>query len=305
MESVKILDGGLSSELGVSGFLIEDDPLWSARVLQTNPSAIKDVHLNFLRSGADVITTATYQASLEGFRKHLGLGVEDAAELLKSGVKIAKDAVDTFLSEVSDKKSLLVAGSVGPYGAFLHDCSEYTGNYVDAMSVEEFMAWHRPQLQCLASAGVDLFALETIPSQKEAEALVALLREFPNTKAWVSYSCKDELHTSHGEKFEDAVNVATKSSQLVAVGVNCSPPNLISHLLKSANRTTHLAIPWIAYPNRGGVWDLHAGWSGAAIQKTVAEYAPDWVALGAKWIGGCCQITASDIADLKRILRLN
>ncbi|XP_069060664.1 uncharacterized protein [Pleurodeles waltl] len=283
MADVKILDGGLSSELDAGGFLIKGDPLWSARVLQTNPPAIKDVHLRFLKSGADVITTATYQASVVGFQKYLGLCVEDATELLRSGVKIAKEAADEFSSKTSDMKRPLIAGSVGPYGAFLHDCSEYSGSYVDEMSVEELTAWHRPQLQCLESAGVDLFALETIPSQKEAEAFVALLREFPNTKAWLSYSCKDELHTYHGEKFTDAINVAIKTTQLVAVGVNCSPPTIISPLLTSANKN-NFDVQMIVYPNKGGVWDPNVGWSKTIYEKTLASYAEEWVDLGAKWI---------------------
>ncbi|XP_078514090.1 betaine-homocysteine S-methyltransferase-like isoform X3 [Lissotriton helveticus] len=283
MADVKILDGGLSSELDAGGFLIKEDPLWSARVLQTNPLAIKDVHLRFLRSGADVITTATYQASVVGFQKYLGMCVEDATELMCSGVKIAKEAADKFSSETSDKKRPLIAGSVGPYGAFLHDCSEYSGSYVDTMSVEELMAWHRPQLQCLESAGVDLFALETIPSQKEAEAFVALLREFPNTKAWLSFSCKDDLHIYHGEKFKDAINVATRTNQLVAVGVNCSPPTIISSLLTSANKN-NLDIQMIVYPNGGGTWDLNVGWSASILENTLASYAVEWADLGAKWI---------------------
>ena len=50
--------------------------------------------------------------------------------------------------------------------------------------------WHRPQAECLEAAGADLIAFETVPNIKEAEALVDLLREFPNSKAWLSFSCK-------------------------------------------------------------------------------------------------------------------
>ncbi|XP_030057193.1 homocysteine S-methyltransferase 1 isoform X1 [Microcaecilia unicolor] len=303
MEDVKILDGGLSTELEAAGFLIQGDPLWSARMLHTNPQAIKDIHLRFLQSGAEVITTATYQASVEGFCRYLGLQTEEAAELLQLGVKLAKEAAEEFSFQSSEKKRILIAGSVGPYGAFLHDASEYTGHYVDTMSLEELKAWHRQQIRCLESAGVDLIAMETIPSQKEAEALVELLREFPNTKAWLSYSCQDEQHTSHGENFEEAVKVATKSKQLVALGLNCCPPNVVSPLLTSANKNKCLDIEWIIYPNSGEVWDIHAGWKGCSIERPLAVWALEWIHLGAKWIGGCCRTTPSDIADLQQMLR--
>ncbi|MGH0159468.1 UNVERIFIED_CONTAM: hypothetical protein FKN15_074193 [Acipenser sinensis] len=215
----------------------------------------------FLSSGADVICTATYQASVEGFMKFLGLSSEQAVQLLMSGVYLAKEAALEFQQTCRDpeRKKPLVAGSVGPYGAFLHDGSEYTGAYEETMSVQDFKAWHRQQIQCLVSAGVDLIAMETIPSQKEAEALVELLREFPNSKAWLSYSCKDEQCISHGEKFAEAVKVASRSEQLLAIGLNCCPPTLVSPLLASANKNKAPGLGWVVYPNGGGEWDQSTG----------------------------------------------
>ncbi|TVK90627.1 Homocysteine S-methyltransferase 2 [Bagarius yarrelli] len=153
----------------------------------------------------------------------------------------------------------LVAGSVGPYGAFLHDGSEYTGVYANSMSVEELKNWHRPQIRSLLSAGVDLLALETIPSLKEAEALVELLREFPDAKAWLSFSCKDAQSISDGSKFSKAVQVAGNSSQLVAVGVNCCPPALVKPLIESAKSQKAAGISWVVYPNSGEEWNPSTG----------------------------------------------
>ncbi|MEE6470754.1 hypothetical protein FKM82_009058 [Ascaphus truei] len=302
-EEVKILDGGLATELEAAGFLLQGDPLWSARLLQTCPQAIKDVHRSFLRSGADVLTTATYQASIEGFHKYMGLNVDEAAEFLHVGVRLAKEAAEEFNVQSPDKRNVLIAGSVCPYGAFLHDGSEYTGNYVRNMSTEELKDWHRQQMQCLASAGVDLFALETVPSQKEAEALVKLLREFPNTKAWLSYSCKSLSYTCYGDRFEDAVKVAVESKQVIAVGLNCCSPDLVSPMLASVNKSRGLDIGWIVYPNSGEDWDHSVGWHGGNMEKPLSAYALEWVQLGAKWIGGCCRTTPADIARLHQILR--
>eukprot|EP00062_Callorhinchus_milii_P007258 gi/632948709/ref/XP_007889752.1/ PREDICTED: homocysteine S-methyltransferase 1-like isoform X2 [Callorhinchus milii] len=301
---VTVIDGGLATELEGAGLQLQDDPLWSARILHTNPQAIKNVHARYLCSGADVITTATYQASLVGFVKYLDLSSEEAVLLLQSGVQLAKEAVGDFLStSKSSERTPIIAGSIGPYGAFMHDGSEYTGNYVERMSKEELKAWHQPQMEALVTAGVDLIAMETIPSQKEGEALVELLREFPSTKAWLSFSCKDQQCVSHGEKFEDAVKVATKSEQLVAIGLNCCAPDIVSSLLTAANKNTELNTGWIVYPNSGEGWDPNSGWKGKTMNKKLSSFALEWKELGTKWFGGCCRTTPADISELKDMLK--
>ncbi|XP_057193548.1 homocysteine S-methyltransferase YbgG isoform X1 [Triplophysa rosa] len=299
-----ILDGGLATELEANGFQLQGDPLWSARLLHTNPKAIKEVHYRYLQSGSDVITTATYQASIEGFVKHLGLGLEEAQQLMMSGVQLAKDTVEDFMSQdmsSEDRRKPLVAGSVGPYGAFLHDGSEYTGAYEDRMTVEELKDWHRPQIRCLVKAGVDVVAMETIPCLKEAEALVEVLKEFPDTKAWLSFSCKDSHHISSGRTFSEAVQVACRSSQLVAVGVNCCPPSLVTPLLESAMSHKKADFSWVVYPNSGEDWDTKTGWQ-TKKWTSFAKLTLDWKERGAMWFGGCCRVGPADITGLKKEL---
>ncbi|KAI5628281.1 homocysteine S-methyltransferase-like isoform 1, partial [Silurus asotus] len=298
-----ILDGGLSTELEKIGFHIQGDPLWSSRILHTNPNAIKDVHYSFLQCGSDIITTATYQASIEGFTKHLGFKPEEAEDLMMSGVRLAKESTAEFISSglKADRKVPVVAGSVGPFGAFLLDGSEYTGVYANSMSVEELKNWHRPQIRCLVAAGVDLLALETIPSLKEAEALVELLKEFPEAKAWLSFSCKDTLNISDGNRFATAIQVANKSPQVVAVGVNCTAPALVKPLLESAKSHKAEGTSWVVYPNSGEDWNPITGWK---TEKTIpfTELSVEWKEQGASWIGGCCRISPADIAQLKSLL---
>lgn len=292
-----ILDGGLATQLEAQGAKLQGDPLWSARLLQTDPQAIKDAHYSFLLSGADVITTATYQASISGFIKHLDVSSEGARELLMSGVHLAKETVNTF---DSGQRRVLVAGSVGPYGAFLHDGSEYTGAYAQEMSVEELKVWHRPHIDCLAAAGADLIAFETIPSIKEAEAMVELLREFPNCKAWLSFSCKDGKCISDGSLFTDAVQVSSRSTQLLAVGVNCCNPDVVEPLLDSARTLLRPDVSWVVYPNSGEEWDSERGW---LTSRKTSAWTPDlshkWVKQGAALIGGCCRVGPTDIAEMR------
>ncbi|XP_056102349.1 homocysteine S-methyltransferase YbgG isoform X1 [Rhinichthys klamathensis goyatoka] len=301
-----ILDGGLATELEASGFQLQGDPLWSARLLHTNPQAIKDVHYRFLQSGSDVITTATYQATIEGFVKYLGLRPEEAQQMMMSGVQLAKETVREFMSyspKSENRREPLVAGSVGPYGAFLHDGSEYTGAYEDKMTLEELKDWHRPQIQCLVKAGADLVAMETIPGLKEAEALVEVLKEFPEIKAWLSFSCKDIHNISSGRSFSEAVQVACRSTQLVAVGVNCCPASLVKPLLESAKSHKKADLSWVVYPNSGERWDPKTGWI-TEKQTSFAKLSLDWKEQGALWIGGCCRVGPADITALKQQLHV-
>ncbi|TRY89299.1 hypothetical protein DNTS_003469 [Danionella cerebrum] len=284
-----ILDGGLATELEASGFQLHGDPLWSARVLHTAPQAIKDVHYRFLLSGSDVITTATYQASVEGLVKHLGVQPEEARLRLMTAVQLAREAIQEFKSNwpLSDRREPLVAGSVGPYGAFLHDGSEYSGNYEDKMTVE-LKDWHRPQIQCLVNAGSDLVAMETIPSLKEAEALLEVIKEFPETKAWLSFSCKDSHRIACGRSFSEAVQLASRCTQLVAVGLNCCTASLVTPLLQSARAHKRADLSWV-------VWKTQS-------RTSFAKQSLEWKEEGALWIGGCCHVSPSDIAELKQEL---
>ncbi|KAM9384352.1 homocysteine S-methyltransferase YbgG [Pholidichthys leucotaenia] len=298
-----ILDGGLATELEAQGAELQADPLWSARLLQKNPQAIRDAHYRFLLNGADVITTATYQASIPGFISHLNASCERARELLMSGVYLAKETAKKF---ESGQQCPLVAGSVGPYGAILHDGSEYTGVYAEKMSAEEFKDFHRPRIECLVAAGADLIAFETIPSIKEAAAVVELLREFPNSKAWLSFSCKDGRCVADGGLFTDAVRVASRSTQLLAVGVNCCSPVVVESLLDSARMLLSPDMSWVVYPNSGEEWDTERGWltSGEPSGWT-PELSHTWVKQGAALIGGCCRIGPDHIAELRRQLKGN
>ncbi|XP_029356806.1 uncharacterized protein LOC115042604 isoform X2 [Echeneis naucrates] len=297
-----ILDGGLATELEAQGADLQGDPLWSARLLHTHPQTIRDAHFRFLLSGADVVTTATYQASIAGFTTHLDVSSECARELLISGVHLAKEAVERFVSDCrpTGQRRPLVAGSIGPYGAFLHNGSEYTGAYAEQMSIE-LKAWHRPQLHCLTAAGADLIAFETIPSLKEAEALVELLREFPSSEAWLSFSCKDGRCVSDGSRFTDAVQMAKKCSQLVAIGVNCCSPALVEPLLDSAVSLLCPDMSWVVYPNSGEEWHTERGWlPSARASASILELSCKWREQGAALIGGCCRVGPTQITELQQ-----
>jgi homocysteine S-methyltransferase len=297
---VVILDGALATELERRGADLRD-PLWSAKVLLEQPELIRQVHLDYLRAGADVITTASYQASIPGLLRR-GLSAAQARDVLLRSVRLAHAAREEFWRENdhAGRRFPLVAASIGCFGAYLHDGSEYCGDY--GLSVEQLMDWHRPRLQVLADSGADLLACETIPCSAEGEALLRLLNEKPGTQAWVSFSCRDERHLCHGELFADAIGMLDAGKSIVAVGINCTAPPYIDGLLQSAAGRTRK--PLLVYPNSGEGWDAaRQCWVAGTQEPDWAEAAQRWRAAVARLIGGCCRTTPATIAQLSRALR--
>jgi homocysteine S-methyltransferase len=296
-----ILDGALGTELQRRGANI-DDPLWSAKLLLEQPGLIRQVHLDYFRSGADVATTSSYQATFEAFARR-GLGTEETAELMRLSVRLAAEARDEFWADESNRagrRKPLVAASVGPYGAMLANGSEYSGHY--GLSEEELMAFHRPRLAVLAGAGADLLACETIPCLDEARALARLLAEFPGVAAWMSFSCRDGLHDSQGEPIADCVTALEGFDRIVALGVNCTAPQHIGSLVEQMHSRT--AKPLLVYPNSGEQYDgIHKTWHGNPGASHFAEQARGWHARGARLIGGCCRTGPDEIAALRQWAR--
>ncbi|CAD0202929.1 unnamed protein product [Chrysodeixis includens] len=304
---VYVLDGGFSTQLSCHvGTTADGDPLWSARFLQTHPEDVVATHLDFLRAGSDIIMTNTYQASIGGFVKHLGVTPEEGYSLIKLAVELAKRARVTYLEERHvaglPSQTPLIAGSVGPYGAHLHDGSEYSGSYADLTSVETMLEWHTPRIKALVEAGVDLLAFETIPCLKEAEMLVKLLKEFPTLKGWLSFSCKDEHSLANGEDFKTAVKRCWElnPNQLVAIGVNCCSPTIVAKLFNSIkDEDDQIPIPFITYPNSGEKYKPKIGWIEQGKCEGLPTFVSDWLDTGVRYVGGCCRTYGADISLIK------
>jgi homocysteine S-methyltransferase len=288
-----VLDGGLGTELDRRSADLRD-PLWSAKALLESPELIRDVHAAYFAAGADVAISASYQASFAGLARR-GLDGEAAASLFRRSVELAREAATAAGGD------RLVAASVGPYGAFLGNGAEYTGDYdLDEAGLVEF---HAPRFEALAEAEPDLFAIETIPSIVEARALTQALDRGKQVPAWISFSCRDGAHLCDGTPFEVAVNVATSSPSVIAVGVNCTSPLHVISLVEIAAGLTDLPI--VCYPNRGAFWEPRRKvWVDPPRQDARPSLRPlDWREAGARLIGGCCGTTPTDIAAIAEALR--
>jgi len=291
-----MLDGGLATELERRGADL-DHFLWSAKLLADAPDLIRAVHEDYLTAGADVIATATYQASLGGFAR-AGFDNARGAALMRRSIDLAVQARECFWSKAENRVNRtrpLIAASIGPYGASLHNGSEYHGRY--GVSRDALLRFHQPRMDILAETQADLFAFETIPSPQEAGVLLELLGDYPDTPAWLSFSCRDGEHVSYGELFADCAALAERSRQIVAVGVNCTAPVHISALLESAGQ---LKTPLLAYPNSGESWDPEERrWAGLQCHGFPVT---EWYRRGARLLGGCCRTGPGDIRQMRRAL---
>ncbi|KAB8308308.1 homocysteine S-methyltransferase [Erwinia endophytica] len=293
-----VLDGAMASELESRGCDLTD-ALWSAKVLIENPELIYQVHYDYFKAGAQVATTASYQATPQGFARR-GLNEADALRLIACSVELASRARADYLAEQVEAGALLVAGSVGPYGAFLANGSEYRGDY--SLPQQEMIDFHRARVRTLIDAGADLLACETLPSFAEIKALVYLLEEFPAMPAWFSFTLRDSEHLSDGTPLYEVVTLLESCPQVVALGINCIAMEKVTAALTVLSSLT--TIPLVVYPNAGGQYDASTKtWHSAAATCSLPDHLQAWQKAGAKLIGGCCRTTPADIAAIASIAR--
>ncbi len=280
---IHVIDGGLASELECLGARI-DGPLWSAHVLEEEPEKVAAVHRAYIQAGSQCIATCSYQVSRMGYVE-VGLTPERADEALLRSVRLARSVVAEF-----PQRRILVAGSLGPYGAALHNGAEYTGNY--NCSFADLVRFHRERIEIFANAvgpeAPDLLAFETFPSLEEVRAVGEALSPWPALQAWFSFSCRDEEHVSHGEPLAECAAAVAAFPQTVAIGVNCIPshwlPSLIAKLRSASDK------PVLVYPNSGEGWDTVARtWIGETEPADFGAKAKEWFAAGAQIVGGCCR----------------
>ncbi|MDH3548057.1 MAG: homocysteine S-methyltransferase [Gammaproteobacteria bacterium] len=297
-EAPLILDGGLATQLEAQGCDI-GNALWSASLLQSNPEAIFKAMRAYLDAGAECIATASYQASREGFAS-VGLSGEEADELMLLSVDLAERARDEYLAANPGVDfTPLVAASIGPYGAMLHDGSEYRGNY--GVSADTLRDFHAPRLQLFDASNADVLAIETIPSVVEARVLAELLADC-DLPAWISFSCKDETHLVDGTPVAEVAGQFRNHPAVVAVGINCTPPQFAPELI----RKIRVAVPdkaVVVYPNSGETYSAEDNaWFGTVTPGDCASAARTWIDAGARIVGGCCRMGPEHIRAMRRAL---
>ncbi len=292
-----VLDGGLATELEAWGADLSDD-LWSARLLRDDPDVIQRVHEAYFRAGADCAITASYQATIPGFMAQ-GMSEFEALRLMWLSVNLAVRARDAFWADEANRVARerpLVAASIGPYGAYLADGSEYRGDY--DLDEDGLTAWHRRRWHILAGTRADLLACETIPSFAEARAQVRLLQETPARMAWFSFSCRDGSRISDGTPLAECAAYLDQFEQVAAVGINCTPPRFLPDLIQAIFPVTKKPI--IVYPNSGETYDVaRKHWHGESVPAEFGTMSREWRKLGASGLGGCCRTRPAHIQQIR------
>ena len=300
-QKVFILDGALGTQIQKNGHDVNDS-LWSAKFLNEDTSVIKKVHKQYLEAGADCIITSSYQASLEGFLEK-GFSKEKAIELIKLSINIAKEARDEFWETFEDKQTRikpLVAASIGPYGAYLADGSEYSGDY--KISDEELKDFHKKRLEIIVETNPDILACETIPLLKEAKIVCDLLKQYPHIASWITFSAKNENYTNAADDIKECMTYLNTQEHISAVGINCTAPQYIPMLIE--NIKSVCSKPIVIYPNGGSRYNpITKLWErGELSAQDFAKLAYLWYTKGATVIGGCCETTPNEIECIRKTL---
>ncbi|MGN0273968.1 MAG: homocysteine S-methyltransferase [Chordicoccus sp.] len=295
-----VLDGPMGTELERRGYDV-NDALWSARFLAKDPSAIEQIHYDYLKAGADIITCASYQASIPGFTK-AGYTEKEAEELIARSIRLVLDARNKWWSEEGREPGRpypLAAGDIGPYGAYLADGSEYTGAY--ELTEAEYRDFHLRRMEILKDNGADIFAVETCPRLDEAVACAKMLDEL-GSDYWISFTFRDPRHISDRTDIEEVCRRLKGFSHLKAIGVNCTPPEIVAAII--ANYKKYTDLPIIVYPNSGEVYDGGSKtWHGSPDGLCFTDRLPSWIEAGAGIVGGCCRTGPSDIRRVAELFR--
>ena len=303
-----VLDGAFGTEVARRGFDTSSD-LWAAQALFERPDLVKAVHRDYYDAGADITTSASYQATVEGFESK-GFSHDQAADLIRLSVRLVQEARDEFLKtrrqqysagRVSDRRPVpLASASVGPYGAYLADGSEYTGDY--KIGRAELADFHEERIALLLEEKPDILACETLPLFQEAEAILQDVNKYSEALAWISFSCKNGKHTCGGDRISECARFLDKEPRVAALGVNCTDPDYVADLIREIRKETDK--PVLVYPNTGGTYDPETKrWTAAPCPYQT--YVKAWFASGARLIGGCCGTTPEDIrgiAEMRKAL---
>jgi homocysteine S-methyltransferase len=300
LSGLHVLDGGMATELERKGFNLAG-PLWSAHVLESSPEAIASVHREYLEAGADCLLTASYQVSAEGFQE-IGFAPQDAARAAANALRVSVALAESVRNEyqAGSPRRIWIAASLGPYGAMLHNGAEYHGNY--DCSFDDLVGFHSRRIAVLARTNADFLAFESIPSLEEARAILAALQPYPDVAVYLSFTCRDATHVSHGETLRACAELLDTQLQVIGIGINCTAPELIGSLIGELAKET--SKPIIVYPNSGEQWDaLHRCWQGDGQVQAFGELAWRWRSAGAQWIGGCCRTGAEHVRAVARVWR--
>ena len=320
-----LLDGALGTYIEECGCRLHKS-LWSAETLARNPQLISSIHYDYLSAQCNIITTATYQVSYEGFFNTFGYSNQETNQLMQKSVTLAKETISRYRGDFPTSiNKAYVAASIGSYGAHLADGSEFRGDYQKTAS--QLAEWHFPKLEVLSNTDADLIAFETFPCLTEDKAILDIMSSVEksrNVGGWFSVSCDSSVRLCSGETVEDLCRLiedresddskynlkdssvtysGQNSLRYLGLGVNCTNPLYTKDIIETMRECINKVRTLVAYPNRGCTWNpelVAYDDSSGMSDDQFAYLASSWVDAGAKIVGGCCKTnpgTIKAIAD--------
>lgn len=289
-QSPLVLDGGLATTLEQAGCSLKTS-LWSSEVLKNNPTQIKQAHQAFTDVGADILLTSTYQASYQTF-SDIGMKATEIDQLYNT-------AVNQIMEATTDTQ--VIVGSLGPYGAYLSDGSEYTGAY--DLSKEDYFQFHKTRIEALVKRGINDFVFETVPNFEEIKAIVEyIVPHYTNQTFWLSVTVNEDGDLSDDTEFERLCAYIKQYAERIPVfGINCSSVTGINKAISKGLKNVPQTIAF--YPNGGAQYNaVEKEWESVGNQGLIVEQIPDWLDQGVKIIGGCCQTTPENIKSIKEAI---
>ena len=289
---IVILDGGIGTEI------LRRNVSWSDHQVTRLPEVIRSIHENYIKAGADVITTNTFQLSRRSFLNHFKdlahmrhIGSENleqrAAELLQAAVNRAREARD----EVAGDRPVAIAGSI--------TTMEWCFRPDLAPGLDQARAEYLEIVQVMAESGVDLILFETFNGAAEAKVALAAAAEL-HVPAWIGFVCDAEGKLFSGETLAQAVEML-QSSKPDAILLNCAPPDDINAGLRELTR--HCSRPTGAFAHIGRFDPPEWLFTDEYPPAKYLECARRWVEMGARVTGGCCGTTPDHIQALNQGLR--
>jgi homocysteine S-methyltransferase len=248
----------------------------------SSPQLVKEVHLAYVKAGAEILETNTFGASRPRLEKHNQS--EKVREINLAGARLAREVAG---------EDLYVAGSVGPLGIRLEP--------LGPTSLQEAREAFREQIAALAEGGADLLIVETMSDPNEAHQALLAARDVCSLPVVVQMTVQDDGSTPIGALPED---FARKLDEWGAdiIGLNCSVgPAAILEALEIIAAVTGRKLS--AQPNAGMPRTVEGRNIYLSSPEYLASYARRFIQSGARLVGGCCGTTPEHIKAIKAAVR--
>lgn len=272
----------------------ENKPHWSFPA-NKDMELMKKVYISFLDIGVNSITTNTYH-----YGSTLDQNLPGNLKNEQQNAEYFQNTCNLLGNLVRQREDVHVWGSVGTLAVFYHNMSEYTGSYVDLPDFQITASTYYTKILTLFQEKTNIRRLvfETISSAAEGCVVIEVLKKFPEMKAVISFTFKDNACFRHGEKVSTITDKMTECEQVLGIGINCTDPENVLPVLKTVEKNRFSEV--FVYPNMGDSRFLNEGADESDVFSQ--EMVFDWALHGATAIGGCCGVTEAQIRILKKLI---